>query len=109
MKKQIPANMVVYQSKSGSLELKADIQQDTIWASLMQITELFDTDKSGISRHINNIYKSGELPRRGTVAKFATVQKEGRREVIRDIEHYSLDIILSVGYRINSKKATHFR
>ena len=82
-------NAVVYQSKSGSLELKADIQQDTIWANLMQISELFDTDKSGVSRHILN-------------AKFATVQEEGRREVLRNIEYYSLDMILSVGYSVNS-------
>lgn len=111
MKKQIDriTDTIIYQSKSGSLELKADIQQDTIWANLMQISELFDTDKSGVSRHIRNIYKSGELTKKGTVANFATVQKEGSREISRDIEHYSLDMILSVGYRVNSKKATHFR
>lgn len=109
MKKIKQVDTAIYQSKSGSLELKADIQQDTIWASLMQIAELFDTDKSGISRHIRNIYKSGELSQKGTVANFATVQKEGRREILRDIEYYSLDVILSVGYRVNSKKATHFR
>ncbi len=100
---------VIYQSKNGSLELKADIRQDTVWASLMQISELFDTDKSGVSRHIRNIYKSGELSKKGTVANFATVQKEGGREVERHVEHYSLDVILSVGYRVKSKKATHFR
>lgn len=109
MKKHSEEKIAVYQSPNGALQLKADIKQDTIWASLMQISALFDTDKSGISRHINNIYKSGELSQKGTVAKFATVQKEGAREVARDVEHYSLDVILSVGYRINSKKATHFR
>lgn len=109
MKKQVEKKAAIYQSANGAIQLKADIQQDTIWASLLQIAELFDTDKSGISRHINNIYKSEELSQKGTVAKFATVQKEGKRAVARDIEHYSLDVILSVGYRINSKKATHFR
>lgn len=108
MKKKSP-DTIVYQSKSGALEFKADIQHDTIWANLIQISDLFDTDKSGVSRHIRNIYKSGELHKKGTVANFATVQKEGRREVLRDIEYYSLDMILSIGYRINSKKATHFR
>ena len=103
------ADTVIYQSKNGSLELKADIQQDTIWANLMQISDLFGTDKSGVSRHIRNIYNSGELSKKRTVANFATVQKEGRREILRDIEYYSLNVILSVGYRVNSKKATHFR
>jgi hypothetical protein len=112
MKKQesrMVADTIIYQLKSGALELKADIQQDTIWASLMQISELFGTDKSGISRHIKKIYELSELNKKGTVAKIATVQKEGGREVLRDIEYYNLDMILSVGYRINSKKATHFR
>lgn len=112
MKKQegrMVADTIIYQLKSGALELKADIQQDTIWASLMQISELFGTDKSGISRHIKKIYELCELHKKGTVAKIATVQKEGGREVLRDIEYYNLDMILSVGYRINSKKATHFR
>ena len=109
MKKHMDEQAVIYQLKSGALQLKADGLHDTIWASLMQIAELFDTDKSGISRHINNIYKSEELSRRATVAKFATVQKEGGREVAREIEYFNLDLILSVGYRVNSKKATHFR
>src|SRR3990167_644229 len=95
---------VIYQSPNGALQLKADVENETIWANLLQISELFDTDKSGISRHINNIYKSEELVKKGTIAKFATVQKESDREVARDIEHYSLEVILSVGYRINSKK-----
>lgn len=101
--------LAIYQLQNGELQLKADINHDTLWANLSQISELFDTDKSGISRHINNIYKTGELSRKATIAKFATVQKEGKREVTRNIDYYNLDIILSVGYRINSKKATHFR
>jgi len=109
MPKPTEEKIAVYQSPNGAIQLKADIQQDTIWANLMQISKLFDTDKSGVSRHINNIYNSGELSKKGTVVKFATVQREGSREVIRQVEHFSLDVILSVGYRINSKKATHFR
>ena len=65
MRKQAVEEAVIYQSKNGALQLKADIKQDTIWATLMQIAELFDTDKSGISRHINNIYKEGELAQKG--------------------------------------------
>ncbi len=101
--------VAIYQLKNGALQLKADVKEDTIWASLLQIAELFDTNKSGISRHIKNIYESKELPRKSTVAKFATVQKEGNREVSREIEYFNLDVILSVGYRVNSLKATQFR
>ncbi|MHB8231675.1 MAG: RhuM family protein [bacterium] len=101
--------VIFYQSKSGAIEFKADIKKETLWASLQQIAGLFDTDKSGISRHIKNIYKSGELKQGATVAKIATVQEEGKRKVSREVEFYNLDIVLSVGYRVNSKKATEFR
>lgn len=104
-KEKIYETTAVYQLKNGSLQLKADTKSDTIWANLMQIAELFDTHKSGISRHIYTIYKSGELDREGTVAKFATVQKEGNRKIVRNLEYYNLDIILAVGYRVNSSKA----
>lgn len=102
-------NVIIYQTKTGAIELKADSNSETIWATLQQIADLFDTDKSGISRHIGNIFTSKELSRKPTVANFATVQKEGTREVSRDIEYFNLDMILSVGYRVNSKKATAFR
>jgi death-on-curing family protein len=101
--------IVIYQGKNGEISLKGDFKRETIWASLQQIADLFETDKSGISRHIKNIYQSGELKKKATVAKIATVQKEGKREVKREIEYYNLDLILSVGYRVNSKIATKFR
>ncbi len=101
--------IIIYQGKSGSIEFKGDYKKETLWANLQQIADLFETDKSGISRHIGNIYKCGELKRKATVAKIATVQIEGKREVKRKIEFYNLDTILSVGYRVNSKKATEFR
>ena len=101
--------IVVYQGKNGAIELREDIRTETIWATLGQIADLFDTDKSGISRHIKNIFDSEELDHKATVAIFATVQKEGNREVSRDIEYFNLDMILSVGYRVNSRKATTFR
>ena len=101
--------IIIYQGKSGSIRFKGDLKHETLWANLQQIADLFETDKSGISRHISNIYKTGELKRKSTVAKIATVQKEGKREVKRTIEFYNLDTILSVGYRVNSKKATEFR
>jgi prophage maintenance system killer protein len=101
--------LIIYQAKNGSLELQGDFNKETIWASLQQIADLFETDKSGISRHIRNIYKSGELDRFSTVAKNATVQNEGDRKIKREIEYFNLDLILSVGYRVNSKMATKFR
>jgi len=101
--------IVIYQTKTGAIELKEDASSKTMWGTLQQIADLFDTDKSGISRHIKNIFDSKELNRKATVAKIATVQKEGKREVSRDIEYYNLDMILSIGYRVNSIKATTFR
>lgn len=105
MKKEV----IIYQGKNGEIEFKGDIQKETLWASLQEIADLFETDKSGISRHIKNIYQSGELKADSTVAKIATVQVEGDRKVKRTIEYYNLDLIISVGYRINSKMATKFR
>ncbi|MFA6306083.1 MAG: RhuM family protein [Candidatus Gracilibacteria bacterium] len=101
--------IIIYQAKTGAIELKEDVSAETIWATLQQIADLFETDKSGISRHIKNILNSEELDFKATVAIFATVQKEGGREVLRDIEYFNLDMIISVGYRVNSKKATTFR
>jgi len=70
-------NIIIYQSKSGAIEFRGDFARETIWANLQQISDLFETDKSGISRHIKNIYKSNELERKATVAKIITVQFEG--------------------------------
>lgn len=108
-KKQQNEPAVVYQTVSGAIQLRGDFKHQNIWASLDQIAAIFGRDKSVISRHLSNIYRDRELDRRATVAKIATVQKEGSREVFRDIEHYNLDAILSIGYRVNSKTATHFR
>ncbi len=106
---EIRKEIAIYQSETGAIEFQADVKKETLWASLQQIAGLFDTDKSGISRHIKNIYQTGELEKKSTVAKIATVQKEGNRTIKREIESYNLDVILSVGYRVNSKKATKFR
>jgi len=99
----------IYQAPNGEIEFKGDLEHETVWASLEQIAKLFSRDKSGISRHIKNIFSSEELDKDSTVAKIATVQKEGKREVVRDIEYYNLDMILSIGYRVDSKEATVFR
>ena len=93
----------------GELEVDVKLKSETIWVTQKQMCKLFGRDKSVISRHIRNIFKTEELDKDLTVAKFATVQTEGEREVIRNIEYYNLDMIISVGYRVNSKRATKFR
>ena len=101
------SNLVVY--NDGELELKVSVDSETIWLTQKQIAEVFGGTKQNISLHINNIYKEKELDKISTVKYYLTVQKEGNREVTRNIEHYNLDMILSLGYRINSIKATKFR
>lgn len=108
MKKNVK-EIVIYQAKNGQIEFRGDFDRDTVWGSLNQIAELFGRDKSVVSRHIKNIFQSQELEPGAAVAKIATVQKEGEREVIREIDYYNLDMILSVGYRVDSKQATQFR
>jgi prophage maintenance system killer protein len=102
-------NIEIYTSKDNNTRVEVRFDEDTVWLSLNQISELFDRDKSVISRHLNNIYKDEELIQKATVAKNATVQFEAGRQVIRQIEFYNLDAIISVGYRVNSKKGTQFR
>jgi len=97
----------IYGSDQGKVEVR--VEGETVWLSLMDLTQLFGRDKSVISRHLRNIFKEEELDKNSTVAKNATVQIEGKREVVREIEYYNLDAIISVGYRVNSKKATSFR
>ncbi len=110
MTKAIPKNnIVIYQSKSGAIELKGDFKHETVWATQAQIAEAFDVNVRTINEHITNIYKTNELNKGSTIRNFRIVQKEGKREVEREISHYNLDMILSVGYRVNSKNATKFR
>lgn len=108
-KKQSPNSVVVYQAKSGAIELRGDVRAETVWATQAQIADVFGVERSVITKHIRNIYKDDELAEKGTCANFAQVQKEGKRTVSRAIEFYNLDVILSVGYRVNSKTATQFR
>ncbi|UXN35277.1 virulence protein RhuM/Fic/DOC family protein [Avibacterium paragallinarum] len=99
----------IYQSQDGSTQVEVQFNQETVWLSLQQMADIFGRDKSVISRHLRNIFKEGELDPISTVAKNATVQKEGNRLVERNIEFYNLDVIISVGYRVNSKAGTQFR
>lgn len=102
-------DVIIYEDASGQVNLDVSLTDDTVWLNQKQLCLLFDRDKSVISRHIKNIFKEGELDRDSTVAKNATVQTEGAREVIRDVDYYNLDMIISLGYRVNSKRATNFR
>ncbi|WP_066452964.1 virulence protein RhuM/Fic/DOC family protein [Castellaniella caeni] len=99
--------LVIFEGDTGQVEVR--LEGETVWLSLPQMAELFARDKSVISRHLKSIFATGELSREATVAKNATVQLEGGREVIRQIEYYNLDAIISVGYRVNSSRATRFR
>ena len=101
--------VIIYQTDDGLSKIEVNLKNETVWLSLDQMAELFQRDKSTVSRHINNIFKEGELKREATVANFATVQLEGDRTVKRNIEYYNLDVIISVGYRVKSIRGTQFR
>jgi hypothetical protein len=102
-------NHPIYQLEDGALQVRFEPERDTVWLSLQQIAGLFERDKSVISKHLRNIFSSEEISREATVANFATVQMEGNREVSRTVEHFNLDVVLAVGYRVSSKRATRFR
>jgi len=101
--------VVIYRGEDGSTALDVTLEGETVWLSLNQMAVLFQRDKSVVSRHLHSVFKEKELAREATVAKFATVQKEKDRMVERAIEYYNLDAIISVGYRVNSKRGTQFR
>ena len=101
--------IVIFEKDSGEIEFKIDSENETFWATQSQIALLFDTTKQNVSLHIKTIFEGGELLPSATVKKFLTVQKEGNREVSRELEFYNLEAIIAVGYRVNSSKATQFR
>ena len=98
----------IYQLASGELEIVIDKDLDTIWLTQEQIALVFDVGTSAISKHIRNIYSHSELNKMATLSILERVQTEGQRTIVRNIKTYNLDIILSVGYRTNSKEATKF-
>ena len=103
------SNILMYTTEDGITKVEVTFENDTVWLSLDQMAELFQRDKSTISRHIKNIFIEGELSESTTVAFFATVQTEGERVVTRQIAYYNLDVIISVGYRVKSLRGTQFR
>ena len=102
-------DIIIYQTEDGEIKLDVKMDKETVWLTQAQMSDLFQTDRTAILRHINNIYKSQELESESTCAKIAQVRTEGKRNVTRYIPYYNLDMIISVGYRVNSKRGTQFR
>ena len=103
------SNILIYQTVDGTTNIDVRLENETVWLNQYQLAELFQTDRTSIVKHIKNIFESGELEEKTTCAKIAQVQKEGNRNVKREITYYNLDLIISVGYRVQSHVATHFR
>lgn len=102
-------NIIFYTDEEGNLQIEVILQDENVWLNIESLTKLFKIDRTGITRHINNIYKDEELEEDSTCAKIAQVKKEGNRSVTRNISYYNLDMIISIGFRINSKLAIKFR
>lgn len=100
---------LVYQAEDGSLRTAVSLQDDTVWLTQKQMAELFNKDARTINEHIQNIFLEEELSRKSTIRNFRIVRHEGKREVARDLDHYNLDVIISVGYRVKSKEGVRFR
>lgn len=109
MEELTKGDLIIYEDENDKIEIEAFLYDETIWLPLNKIAELFDKNKMTISDHIKNIYEEKELEQDSTIRNFLTVQNEGSRSVKRNINYYNLDMIIAVGYRTNSKKATKFR
>ena len=101
--------IVIYQTEDGQTQIDVRLENETVWLTQAQMVELFQTTKQNVSLHLNNLYKEGELEKEGTVKEYLTVQQEGKRKVSRKVKYYDLDVIISVGYRVHSKRGTAFR
>lgn len=99
----------IYKTPDGKSQVEVRFEKETFWLNQYQLAELFQTDRTSLLKHLKNIYSSKELNEKSTCAKFAQVKKEGKRTVKREILHYNLDAIISIGYRVNSKRGTQFR
>lgn len=99
------SEILIYQSRAGITKVDVKMENETVWLSINQMAELFQTTKQNISLHIQNIFEEGELEEEATVREYLTVQKEGSRNVKRTLQYYNLDVIISVGYRVKSHKA----
>lgn len=99
----------IFQTDDGKVELEVALERDTVWLNQRQLSALFDKDVRTVSEHIRNVFDEGELDREATIRKFRIVQSEGSRQVQRDVEHYNLDVVISVGYRVKSQRGVQFR
>ena len=109
MKKQAKNKVVIYQAKNGAIELRGDFEHETLWANRMQMANVFEVNPQAISKHVQNIYKEKELDKKATSSKMELVQNESGRIVKRQVDIYNLDMLIAVGYRINSVVGTKFR
>ena len=109
MDEQKKGEVIIYQSEDGLTHIDVKLEDETIWLTQQQMTELFQSSRTNIVEHIKNIYSEGELDQNSTCREFRQVRKEGNREVKRNITYYNLDMIISLGYRIKSSVATRFR
>lgn len=101
--------IIIYQTQDGQTKIDVRLENETVWLTQNQMAELFQTTKQNVSLHIKNIFEEGELSENSTVKDYLTVQQEGNRKVSRNISHYNLDVIISVGYRVKSLRGTQFR
>ena len=101
--------IILYQTQDGESKIEVTLANETVWLSADQMAELFQRNKSTISRHIQNVFEEGELSQESTVAFFATVHREGKRNIVRNIAYYNLDMIISIGYRMKSYRRVQFR
>lgn len=109
MAKENKSNIIIYQSEDGQTHIEVQMDENTVWLSQQQMADLYQTSRTNVVEHIKHIYEDGELVEESTCRKIRQVRQEGARMVEREIPHYNLDMIISLGYRINSIQATHFR
>ena len=108
-KDELDNKIVIYQTEDGKTQLDVKLENETVWLTQAQLVQLFDSSKANVSEHIKHIYEDGELAADSTVRKFRTVQTEGKRQVGRNVTYYNLDLIISLGYRVNTKRGIQFR
>src|SRR5690554_4321496 len=99
----------LFVSQDGKAQLEVALEQETVWLSQVQMAELFGKDVRTVNEHVGNVFQEGELEKEPTIRKFRIVRQEGKRQVQRDIDHYNLDMIISVGYRVKSQRGVQFR
>lgn len=101
--------IILYTDENGKTNVSVRFADEDVWVTAVQLAEIYNTSRKNIGQHLENIYKDNELPREATIKKFFIVQKEGSREVKREIDHYNLDVIIAIGYRVQSDVAVRFR